>query len=174
MLTGNDIAILMSIMGAAIALAGFAGIVTSIDRSTVGASSAVITFRMRNLIICAIASGFLAMFPILLDGFGAAHESFWQLAAMVGAITVALQVIGAFIGRMLIRGRDQGISRTFFAVNMMLGSATVATEIVGAAGWIPARGAYFVGLLFLLYVMATLFYRMIHMADEAARGAAQR
>ena len=70
MLTGNDIAILMSIMGTSVALAGFAGIVTSIDRSTVGASSAVITFRMRNLIICAIASIFLSMLPILLDAFG--------------------------------------------------------------------------------------------------------
>lgn len=174
MLTGNDIAVLMSIMGAAVALAGFAGIVTSIDRSTVGASSAVITFRLRNLIVSAIAAIFLAMLPILLDGFEIASGSFWQLAGMIGAIVVAAQVIGAFVGRFLIRGHDRGLSRTVFVSNMSLGSAAVATQIAGAAGFVPARGAYLIGLVFLLYVMATLFYRMMHMADEAARGAARQ
>jgi hypothetical protein len=47
----------------------------------------------------------------------------------------------------------------------------VATLIAGAAGFVAARGAYLIGLSFLLYVMVTLFYRMMHMADEAARGA---
>jgi hypothetical protein len=174
MLTGNDIAILMSITGAAVALAGFAGIVTSIDRSTVGASSAVISFRVRNLIVCAMSSGFLAMLPILLDGLEVAPGSFWQLAAMFGAITLAAQVVGAVVGRLRMRGHDQGLSRALFLATVALGIAAVATEIAGAAGWLPARGAYFAGQSFLLYVMATLFYRMIHMADEAARTAVER
>jgi hypothetical protein len=174
MLNGNDIAVLMSVMGAAVALAGFAGIVTSIDRSTVGASSAVITFRVRNLIVCAIASAFLAMLPILLDGLEVARESLWQFAAMIGAVTVASQVIGALVGRISIRGRDQGLSRTLFFANMTLGTAAVLTELAGTAGLVPARGAYLLGLFFLQYVMATLFYRMIHMADEAARSAVRR
>src|SRR5579863_8755102 len=54
-MTGNDIAVLLGFLAAAIALTGFAGIVTSIDRSAAVASNEVISFRVSNLVTSAVA-----------------------------------------------------------------------------------------------------------------------
>ncbi len=67
-MTGNDVAVLLGFLAAAIALTGFAGIVTSIDRSAAVASNEVISFRVRNLVTSAVASVFLSLLPILLEG----------------------------------------------------------------------------------------------------------
>jgi hypothetical protein len=63
-MTGNDVAVLMGSLAAAIALAGFAGIVTSIDRRAAVASNEVISFRVRNLVTSAVASVFLSLLPV--------------------------------------------------------------------------------------------------------------
>ena len=54
-MTGNDISVLLGFLAAAIALAGFAGIVTSIDRGAAVASNEVISFRVRNHRMVAMA-----------------------------------------------------------------------------------------------------------------------
>lgn len=174
-MSGNDIAVLMSLMGAAVALAGFAGIVTSIDRSALGVSSGVITFRVLNLIVAALTSVVLAMLPILIEALEIARHSLWQFASMAGAGAIAALTIAAFFARMRMRhGHDQGLSRPLFVANLTLGSMAVLVEVAGAIGALPGRGAYFVGLFYLQYLMGTLFYRMVHMADEAARSAVRR
>ena len=71
-------------------------------------------------------------------------------------------------------GRDVGLSDTLFVVNMTLGAIAFGVLIAGAAGVVPARGAYFAGLFYLLYLMCTLFHRMVAMADAAAGHAARK
>ena len=171
MLTGNDIAILLGFLAAAIALAGFAGIVTSIDRRVAGASSSVISYRVRNLVFAALSSVFLAIVPILLDTLEVVPVTRWQFACMIAAMASGGQVIAAFLGRMamLAGDGDAGFSRPLFVVNMTLGVITILVAALGAAGFAAPRGAYYLTLAFLLYVTCTLFYRIVHMADEAAR-----
>ncbi|HEX4336189.1 MAG TPA: hypothetical protein VH062_09765 [Polyangiaceae bacterium] len=65
-MTGNDTAVLLGFLAAAIALAGFAGIVTSIDRGAAVASNEVISFRVRNLVTSAVASVLLSLLLVLL------------------------------------------------------------------------------------------------------------
>ena len=66
-MTGNDIAVLIGFLASAIALAGFAGIVTSIDRGAAVASNEVISFRTRNLVTSAVTSVVLSLLPVLLE-----------------------------------------------------------------------------------------------------------
>jgi hypothetical protein len=173
--SGNDIAVLMSLMGASVALAGFAGLVTSIDRNAVGASATVITFRVRNLIVGAWCAVMLSLMPVMLDALNVAPGSLWQCASMIAAWTIGAIVYRAFAGGVRMRG-DQGVgfSRPLFVVNIGFGVAATATAVLGAANFVPSKGALFAGLFYLLYLTGTLFYRMVHMADEAARSAARR
>lgn len=46
--------------------------------------------------------------------------------------------------------------------------------VAGVFGVVARRGAYFTGLFYLLYLMATLFHRMVVMADDAASHAAKK
>jgi hypothetical protein len=96
---GNDVAVLLGFLTAAIALAGFAGIVTSIDRGAAVASNEVISFRARNLV------------------------------------------------------KDAGLSHSLFAANLALGALAFGVLVAGASGAVAARGAYFTGLFYLLYLM---------------------
>lgn len=174
MITSNDVAVLLSFLAAAIALAGFAGIVTSIDRRTVGASPEVISFRVRTLVIAAVSSVFIAMLPILVEALELAPKTLWQFSCIIGSSVSAAISLYAYAGRRGLAGADQGLSRTLFVSSMILGALIVAAGILGAGGVLPARGAYFLGQFFLLYQMFMLFYRMVRMADEAARVASQQ
>jgi hypothetical protein len=174
-MTGNDTAVLLGFLATAIALAGFAGIVTSIDRGAGVASNEVISFRVSNLVTSAVGLVFLSLLPILLEALELFAATLWQRCSVVAAIG-----IGALLGllvsgrRRMTDGRDAGLSRPLFATNITLGAFAFGVLLAGAWGAVPARGAYFTGLCYLLYLMCTLFHRMVAMADAAASHAAKR
>jgi hypothetical protein len=170
-MTGNDVAVLLSFLAAAVALAGFAGIVTSIDRRTAMATDEVISFRVRNLVLAAVLSVMLAMQPILLDALQLLPMSLWQFACMTSAISQIWLLIHQTQNRFRMKaaGRDSGLSRPLFAFNTTMAAAGFLVTLFGASGILPGRGAYFVGLFYLQYLMCSLFYRIIVVADEAAR-----
>lgn len=173
MIGGNDVAVLLGFLAAAIALAGFAGIVTSIDRRSVPATSEVISFRVNALTLAAVFSMLLALLPIVFEALDLAPRTLWQLACVFNAAVIALISISVVISRQRMTGVDQGFSQPIFVASMALGWAAVVAAIMGAGGAIPARGAYYLGELFLLYQMFMLFYRMLLMADEASREASK-
>jgi hypothetical protein len=72
------------------------------------------------------------------------------------------------------RGKDAGLSRSLFAANMTFGALALGVLVAGASGSVAGRGAYFTGLFFLLYLMCTLFHRMVAMADAAASRATKK
>ena len=166
---GSDIAVLLGFLAAAIALAGFAGIVTSIDRGAAVASNEVISFRVRNLVTSAVASVFLSLLPILLEALELFESSLWQRCCVVSAIGIGALLFSLMSARRRMRdGKDAGLSRSLFAANLTLGALAVGVLITGACGAVAGRGAYFTGLAYLLYLMCTLFHRMVAMADAAA------
>ena len=71
-------------------------------------------------------------------------------------------------------GKDAGLSRSLFATNLTLGALSFGVLVAGASGAVAGRGAYFTGLCYLLYLMCTLFHRMVAMADAAASHATNR
>lgn len=168
-MTGNDTAVLLGFLAAAIALAGFAGIVTSIDRGAAVASNEVISFRVRNLVTSAVLSVLLSLLPVLLEALDFFRSSYWQLCCVVSAIGIGVLLISLLLGRLRMReGRDAGLSRFLFATNLTFGALAFGVLVAGASGAVAGRGAYFTGLYYLLYLMCTLFHRMVAMADAAA------
>jgi hypothetical protein len=169
-MNGNDVAVLLGFLAAAIALAGFAGIVTSIDRGAAVASNEVISFRVSNLVTVAIASVVLSMLPVLLDALEIFRKGVWQRCCVVSAIAIVALLCSLVWARLRMRGgKDAGLSRPLFAANVTLGVLALVVVISGASGAVAARGGYFVGLFYLLFLMCTLFHRMVAMADAAAR-----
>ena len=172
-MTGSDIAVLLGFLAASIALAGFAGIVTSIDRGAAGASTEVISFRVSYLVTSAVASVVLSLLPILLDALELFPFSLWQRCCVVSAIAIGGLLVSLVVARSRMRqGKDAGLSRLLFATNVTLGALAVGVLLAGASGAVAARGAYFTGLFYLLYLKCTLFHRMVAMADAAASRAA--
>ena len=168
-MTGNDTAVLLGFLAAAIALAGFAGIVTSIDRGAAVASNEVISFRVRNLVTSAVVSVFLSLLPVLLVALELFPSGLWQRCCVVSAIGIGALLFSLMSARLRMSGgKDAGLSRSLFATNMTLGALAFGVLVAGAAGHVAGRGAYFTGLYYLLYLMCTLFHRMVAMADDAA------
>jgi hypothetical protein len=174
-MTGNDIAVLLGFLAASIALAGFAGIVTSIDRGAAVASNEVISFRVRNLVTSAVTSVFLSLLPVVLEALELFPSSLWRLCCVVSAIGIGARIFSLLSARLRMRdGKDAGLSRSLFATNVTLGALAFGVLVAGASGAVVGRGAYFTGLSYLLYLMCTLFHRMVAMADDAARHAAKK
>jgi hypothetical protein len=174
-MTGNDITVLLGFLTAAIALAGFAGIVTSIDRGAAVASNEVISFRARNLVTSAVTLVVLALLPVLVEALELFPSSLWQRCCVVSAIGIGARLFSLVSARLRMRGgKDAGLSHSLFAVNIALGALAFGVLIAGAAGAVARRGAYFTGLFYLLYLMCTLFHRMVAMADDAASQTAKK
>jgi hypothetical protein len=174
-MNGNDIAVLVGILAASIALAGFAGIVTSIDRRAAVASNEVISFRVRNLVTSAVGSVFLSLLPIVLEALELFPSSLWQRCCVAAAIGIGALLISLMSARLRMKGgKDAGLSRSLFAANITLGAIAFGVLLTGAWGGVAARGAYFTGLCYLLFLMCTLFHRMVAMADAAASHVATR
>ncbi len=174
-MSGNDIAVLLGFLTAAIALAGFAGIVTSIDRGAAVASNEVISFRARNLVTSAVTLVCLALLPVLLDALELFAASLWQRCCVVAAVGIGARLFSLVSARVQMRGgKDTGLSHSLFAANITLGALAFGVLVGGASGAVARRGAYFTGLFYLLYLMCTLFHRMVVMADAAASHAAKK
>ena len=174
-MSGNDIAVLLGFLAAAIALAGFAGIVTSIDRGAAVASNEVISFRVRNLVTSAVAAVFLSLLPIVLEALELFRSSLWQRCCVVAAVGIGALLSLLVWARLQMRGgKDAGLSRSLFAANMTLGALAFAVLLAGATGALAGRGAYFTGLSYLLYLKCSLFHRMVAMADAAASHTAKK
>jgi hypothetical protein len=174
-MSGNDIAVLLGFLTASVALAGFAGIVTSIDRGAADASSEVISFRVGNLVTAAVALVFLALLPIVLEALELFPATLWRRCSVVSAASIGALLVSLVSARLRMRGgRDAGLSSALFVVNVTLGALTLGVQVAGALGVVAPRGAYFTGLFYLLCLMCTLFHRMVAMADAAASRAMKK
>jgi len=93
-----------------------------------------------------------------------------DIAVLLAAIGIGALLFSLVLARRRMRsGKDVGLSRSLFATNLALGAVALGVLVAGASGAIAGRGAYFTGLFYLLYLMCTLFHRMVAMADAASR-----
>ena len=175
-MTGNDVAVLLGFLAAAVALAGFAGIVTSIDRGAAVASNEVISFRVGNLVTSAVLSVILSLLPIVLEALELFQSRLWQRCCVVSALGIGGLLFLLVSARLRMRGggQDAGLSRSLFAANVTLGALAFGVLVTGATRVVAGRGAYFTGLFYVLYLMCSLFHRMVAMADAAASHAAKK
>lgn len=170
MLTGNDVAVLLAILATSITLAGFSGIITMIDRRAAPASSEVIAFRLRNLTGNAISATVLALLPIILDAFQIATHSLWPLCLLFATISLAGTATFGLSKIMDMTSQSgRGLSRALAFILLTVSFIVIIVDISAIAGFVPARGAYFLTLSQNVVIMLAMFYRIVLVADEAMR-----
>jgi len=89
---------------------------------------------------------------------------------MAAAIGIAWMIFTVFSQRMrMTRTSSQGFSLSLFVTLQLIAYTAIALDLAAAAGIIVAKGAFFASLCQLLFVMLSLFYRMILVVDQAAQ-----
>ena len=122
-----------------------------------------------------MTSVFLSLLPVVLEALGFFPSSLWQRCCVASAIGIGARLFSLLSARLRMKdGKDAGLSRSLFATNVTLGALAFGVLVAGAFGAVAGRGAYFTGLFYLLYLMCTLFHRMVAMADAAASHAAKK
>lgn len=169
-MTDNDVATLLSFAAAAIALAGFSSLVTSIDRRRVGVGHEVISLRIRSLIAIAFNVVLLAFLPIILEGLAIETDLIWVLSCYAG-IAFFLPMLAVQVTQQFHRSKlnEQGFSWSLYWTNVSLSLVGAGIAVSGAVALIPARGAYFIVLLSGIAIVFAFFHRIVIMVDDGAR-----
>ncbi len=166
----NEFEVLLSFLGAAVAFAGFTGVVSLIDRRAAHVSHQVTTFRIKSLISSALCVIVLSVLPIFLIAFKMPPPLAWRAGC------AAMSVVGLAYLFLISRARSrltgeqkEGLSTAQFNFMTPLGALTILGLIGAAFGQIPAMPMYLVGDFFFLLISATVFLRLVFMLDESAK-----
>ena len=166
----NEFEVLLSFLGAAVAFAGFTGVVALIDRRAAHVSHQVTTFRIKSLISSALCVVVLSVLPIILIAFKLPAGLTWQAGC------AAMAVVGVSYLFLISRARSrltgaqrEGLSTGQFNFMTPLGALTIVGLIGAAVGRVPAMGMYLLGDFFYLLISATVFLRLVFMLDESAK-----
>lgn len=153
--------LLLAFMAAAIAFAGFAGIVALIDRGAARVSAEVASFRVRYLIIATGAIMVFAISPMLAILLGGGREV-WPIACGVEASVTLFIVLRAMRERFSFRGEQgEGMRPVLAAILIGLGFVVIALMVAGAGGYAPASAAYATGVFWYLLCAGSIFGQLV-------------
>ena len=161
---------LLTLAELAVALAGFAGVVTAFQRRA-RPWTRHDSMRLWNMLRFALALLFFALLPL---AWVAADSDPWVICTALLGLTVAGQ---AGVSSWLAITRPPG-TQLFVALFLGLGGAIVAAVILlSAAGALLEQpfAAYFIGLLWLVLASALFFVRLVYLglADTPAEEASE-
>jgi len=146
----------------AVAIAGFASIVTAFRRRQHGGWSPQDVLRFQLMLTASLSAAFFALLPFAISFFGASDPDVWSYGSAALALylvlttaLVAQRTILLTSGAML----NPYISWSFLATGLVV----IALLGFNTAGFFSDRelGPYFVGLLYLLVLAGVSFARMI-------------
>ena len=163
----------------AIALAGFASLVTVIDRGG-GDPPALDANRLRNLIDVSLLVVVFSLFPMVPFEFGLEAESVWRLSSAVYLVTTSGYLVIAARRQAFLRRKGVMLRRGWARTLWSLAAATIVALAAGAAGAGGASGeAWYITALFLSLVSAALIFIVIvgsalHPLREAVASVARR
>ncbi|MBI3676710.1 MAG: hypothetical protein HY243_08850 [Proteobacteria bacterium] len=164
--------LLLAFLATAVTLAGFAGIVTSIDRDAAKVSSDLVSFRLRSLISSALSTILFAVLPLLAILLTGRVEEVWRAACAAQALWIAFYVVRIVVIRQSFRGeRAQGMRLSHYYLMMSLGAAVSVMLTAAAFGRLPAAASYAVGVFWLVFSVALFFMRLVFTLDESLRKA---
>jgi hypothetical protein len=170
----KELELLNAFLGVAVAFAGFAGVVALIDRRAAHVSHEVVSFRVRNLIVCVVIVMMLSVLPDVLLAFKFDPQRTWRIGCGAVAVLGVGYIFSVVRGRARLTGDlAQGLNTTQFNIMVPLGGIIILGVIVGAAGLVEASGMYLVGVFYFLLAIASYFHRLVMMLDEGARNSAQ-
>lgn len=166
--------LLLAFMAAAIALAGFAGIVALIDRGAARVAPELASFRVRWLVYSAMWVVILSIAPLLAI-LSNAPRGVWQYGCIVeAAILLIFMIVTMYNVRRFMRGRALGIRMAGAYLMWLLSLGALAWLVAGGAGVVSASGAYAGGVFWFLLSSLQNFMRLVFSLDEGWRNAARR
>lgn len=166
----NEFEVLLSFLSAAVAFAGFTGVVALIDQRAAHVSRAVVSFRVRSLIASALCVMVLSVTPIFFRAFNVRLDVFWRISCGIMTFVGAAYLILIFRARGRLTGAaKQGLSTAQFNFMTPLGAITIGGLAAATAGFIPAVGMYLVGDFFFLLISATVFLRLVLSLDVSTK-----
>lgn len=166
----DPFSVLLAFLTAAVAFAGFTGVVALIDQTAAHVSREVISFRIKSLISSALCVLVLSSAPMICEGFGLSAKVYWR----GGCALIAVVGVGYLIWVLRARGRltgdaADGLNTTQFNIMTPLGAVTIMGLVAAVAGAIPPMGMYLMGDFFFLLISATVFLQLVLKLEEGAR-----
>lgn len=166
--------LLLAFMAAAIAIAGFAGIVALIDRGTVRVAPELASFRVRSLVYSAMWAVVLSVAPLLAI-LSNAPRGVWQYGCIIEAACLLSFVIATTYNvQRFRRGRAAGIRMPGAYLLLLMAIASLAFLGAGAMGAVSASGAYATGVFWFIVSAFANFMRLVFTLEDGWRNAGRR
>jgi len=167
--------LLLAFLAAAVALAGFSGIVALIDRGAAQVSPELASFRLRSLILTALATIVMSTAPLLAITLLGDSQTLRRVACGLQVIcSVAFTVRGILLQRTFRGDAARGIRLGQFYATTAVGAVAMAILLAGVVNYLPAPASYATGVFYFLLIVAVFFMRLVFMLDESLRNAERR
>jgi hypothetical protein len=167
--------LLLAFLAAAVALAGFTGIVALIDRGAAQVSQELASFRLRFLILTALSTIVLSVTPLLAIALFGESRTLWRVACGLQAIWGVSYMVRTFVLRRTFRGdAARGIRVGQFYAMTAVGAMAQAILLAAVLSYLPAPASYAIGVFWFLLMVAVFFMRLVFMLDESLRNAERR
>lgn len=164
--------LLLAFLAAAVALAGFSGIVALIDRGAAQVSLELASFRLRSLILTALCTVVLSATPLLAVALLGDSQTLWRVACGLQAICSVAFTVNGIVSRRTFRGEaGRGLRLGQFYVMTAVGAVAMAILLAGVFDYLPAAASYAAGAFYFLLIVAVFFMRLVFMLDESLRNA---
>jgi hypothetical protein len=154
---------LLTLAEFSIALAGFTGVVV-VFGNRAGGWLPIDRYRMAIILWLSIGPAFLSLLPIGFEMLGLQGPVLWRVCSLLlaGYLVGATVAIQLEFRRLDIESRSLQ-SNVMFAINRAVLTVVIVGQFLNAAGiWLtPGPGALFLGLVFVLFVAAYVFARMV-------------
>jgi hypothetical protein len=167
--------LLLAFLASAVALAGFTGIVALIDRGAAQVSPELASFRLRSLILTALATIVMSAAPLLAIALLGDSQALWRVGCGLQAIcSVVFTVRGLVLLRTFQGEAARGIRPGQFYATTAVGAVAMAILLAGVFNYLPAPASYAAGVFYFLLIVAVFFMRLVFMLDESLRNAERR
>lgn len=166
----KELDLLNAFLGVAVAFAGFTGVVALIDRRAAHVSHELVSFRVRNLIVCVVIVMALSVLPSILLAFELEPQQVWRIGCGAFVLAGVSYIFSVVRARARLTGpQQQGLNTAQFNLMVPLGVVVILAVIAGAAGLVAASGMYLVGVFYFLLAIASYFLRLVLMLDDGVR-----
>jgi len=162
--------LLLAFLAAAVALAGFSGIVALIDRGAAQVSPELASFRLRSLIVTALATIVMSAAPLLAIALVGDSQILWRVGCALQAICSVIFTVRGLVLRRTFRGEAaRGIRLGQFYATTAVGVVAMAILLAGVFNYLPAPASYATGVFYFLLIVVVFFMRLVFMLDESLR-----
>ena len=154
---------LLTLAEFSIALVGFTGVVV-VFGSRPGGWHPMDRYRVSIILWCSIGPAFFSLFPIGFEMLGLQGSALWRLCSLLLALFgVGAALAASFHFRQLDADSKSLQSGTMFVFNRLGIALVLIAQVLNSLGiWFdPGPGPYFLGLVFILFVAAYVFARMV-------------